>query len=131
MLASGVGLAGGGTDIARAAFSAVLGERAAGVFLTLSLMLFAYTSIIGWAAYGLSAAGFLFGENRARAAVWPIAAFTALGAVVKPGPVWRFGETLNCLMALPNTAAVLLLLPAVGEALPVRPRLFGQSKARR
>ena len=33
--------------------------------------------------------------------------------MTRPALVWRFGETLNYLMALPNMAAVLLLLPAV------------------
>ena len=113
VLASGVPLSGGGAEIARAAFAAVLGERASGIFLALSLLLFGYTSIIGWAVYSLSAARFLFGKEHRRTAAAAIAVFSAVGAVTRPALVWRFGETLNCRMALPNMAAVLLLLPAV------------------
>ena len=113
VLASGVALPSdaksSGTSIALSAFSSVLGEKAAGVFLSFSLLLFAYTSIIGWSVYGLSAAKYLFGEKAKKPYCVIFTLLTALGAFVRVDIAWKCGEALNYLMAAPNLIALMLL----------------------
>lgn len=109
VLSSGVPLSGSGAGIALSAFSSVLGGRAAGVFLAVSLLLFAYTSIIGWSAYGLQAVVYLFGKGAKLPFCLLFTALTALGVFLRSEAVWKAGETLNYLMAAPNMLAVLLL----------------------
>ena len=98
-----------GTSIALSAFSSVLGEKSASVFLSVSLLLFAYTSIIGWSVYGLSAAKYLFGEKAKTPFCVIFTLLTALGAFVRVDIAWKCGEIFNYLMAAPNVFALLLL----------------------
>lgn len=98
-----------GTKLALDAFSTVLPRSFASVFLLISLFLFAYTSIIGWAMYGLQSARYLFG-NKIRLPFCIIyTAFNVSGAIMSVEKAWLAGETLNYLMAIPNILALLLL----------------------
>ncbi len=92
-----------------AAFSAVMGREAASVFLAVSLLLFAFTSLIGWSAYGLCCAEALFGQRSRLPFLFAFCFLTALGGFLRAGFVWKAGETLNYLMAAPNLLAVLAL----------------------
>lgn len=98
-----------GVSIALSAFSTVLGVKSAGIFLSVSLLLFAYTSLIGWSVYGLAAARYLFGKRSRLAFCIAFTVLTALGAFVRVDAAWKCGEMLNLLMAAPNIAALLLL----------------------
>ena len=113
VLSSGVSLPSdpsvSGTRIALSAFSSVLGEKAASVFLAVSLLLFAYTSIIGWSVYGLSAVKYLFGEKAKTPFCVIFTLLTALGAFVRVDIAWKCGEIFNYLMAAPNIFALLVL----------------------
>ncbi len=110
VLASGAFTAkGGGTAIALAAFSPVFGKKASAVFLAFSLLLFAYTSIIGWSVYALRCGEHLFGKKAKLPCCAVITLCSALGAFIPAARVWQFGEILNYLMAAPNLIALLLL----------------------
>ncbi len=110
VLASGAFTAkGGGTAIALAAFAPVFGRKASAVFLALSLLLFAYTSVIGWSVYGLRCGEWLFGKKARLPCCAVITLCSALGAFIPAARVWQFGETLNYLMAAPNLLALLAL----------------------
>ncbi len=81
--------------------------------VTLSLSLFAFTTILGWSVYGERCAEYLFGIK----AIWPFRVAWILavpiGAVANLGFIWLVADTLNALMALPNLIALLLLSPVV------------------
>ncbi|MCZ6804824.1 MAG: sodium:alanine symporter family protein [Proteobacteria bacterium] len=81
--------------------------------VSFGLVLFAFTTILGWSYYGERCASYLFGTNIIiyYRILWIIAIFT--GAVVKLELVWAFADVLNGLMALPNLLALLLLSPVV------------------
>ncbi len=81
------------------------------LIVTLGLVLFAFSTIIGWSYYGETGIVYLLG---ARAAlpyrlVWLV--FIYLGAVGSLHLVWDVADTLNGLMAIPNLTSVLLSLP--------------------
>lgn len=81
--------------------------------VTFGLILFAFTTILGWSYYGERCASYLFGTNIIiyYRILWIVAIFT--GAVIKLELVWTFADIFNGLMALPNLVALLLLSPVV------------------
>jgi AGCS family alanine or glycine:cation symporter len=81
------------------------------IVVTGGIVLFAYSTVIGWSYYGETGIVYLLG---ARAAVpyrilWLV--FIYLGAVGSLQVVWGVADTLNGLMALPNLVAVLGSIP--------------------
>lgn len=126
ILSSGAWRPGGpsGAALTAAAFGSVLGPVGEGV-VTLSLLLFAFSSILGWSCYGEQSLAFLFSqENGPRKMPRGLtllyrAVFlgcVVLGAVWSPQAIWQLVDLCNALMALPNLAALLLLAPqALGE----------------
>lgn len=97
-----------GTALVAEAFSPVLGVFS-GAFTSFLVLVFAFTSIVAWSVYGESCVKYLFGER----SVLPFRVIflfpIALGAVVPVSCVWRAGEALNYLMALPNVVMLLSL----------------------
>ncbi|MCB1877914.1 MAG: sodium:alanine symporter family protein [Chromatiales bacterium] len=79
--------------------------------VSFGLVVFAFTTILGWSVYGERCAEYLFGVK----AVMPFRILWVLaipvGAVVKLSFVWLVADTLNALMAIPNLIALLLLGP--------------------
>lgn len=81
--------------------------------ITFGLILFAFTTILGWSYYGERCVEFLFGVKAIIPfrIIWVIA--IPIRAVLKLDFVWLLADTLNGLMALPNLIALLLLSPVV------------------
>ena len=128
ILVSGVwqpGAPGGltGAPLTAAAFGAVLGPIGAQI-VALSLLLFAFSSILGWSYYGQQCLRYLSGGDRltcAYRAIFLLCAFA--GAVWEPEVLWQLVDLCNALMALPNLTALLLLAP---QALSVLARWRAQ-----
>jgi AGCS family alanine or glycine:cation symporter len=79
--------------------------------VTTGLVLFAFSTLIGWSYYGETGIVYLLGT---RAAVpyrlaWLV--FIYLGAIGSLHLVWDIADTLNGLMAIPNLISVLISLP--------------------
>lgn len=81
--------------------------------VTIALVVFAFTTIIGWSYYGERCWQYLFSENSliVYRVVWVAAAFAF--ANVKVALVWNLSDTLNGLMAVPNLVGLLFLAPMV------------------
>jgi len=98
-----------GAVLTRLAFERGLPGGWNGIVVTLSVMLFAFSTLLGWAYYGERNMDRLFG----RAAVAPYRlAFVLVifvGAVQELELVWTFADIMNGLMALPNLVGLLLL----------------------
>jgi AGCS family alanine or glycine:cation symporter len=104
-----------GAALAGQAFSIGLPGTWGNIVVTTSLVLFAFSTLIGWSYYGETGIVYLLG---ARAAVpyrlvWLV--FIYLGAVGSLHLVWDIADTLNGLMALPNILTVLLSLPLLRQ----------------
>ena len=108
-----------GAPLSAAAFGTVFG-RWGGVFVSVCLLLFAFTSLLGWSYYGERGLSYLTGTTRWK---WLYRVFfmvmVVLGSVGDMSSMWQLADIFNGLMALPNLAALLLLSP---EAL----RLLGE-----
>jgi alanine or glycine:cation symporter, AGCS family len=81
--------------------------------VSIGLVLFAFTTILGWSYYGERSAEYLFGTKiiKPYRLLWIIAIF--FGAIIELKLVWAFADVLNGFMALPNLVALLLLSPVV------------------
>jgi AGCS family alanine or glycine:cation symporter len=100
-----------GAALSVQAFSSGLPGTWGGIIVTTGLVLFAFSTLIGWSYYGETGAVYLLGS---RAAVpyrllWLV--FIYLGAVGSLQLVWSVADTLNGLMAIPNLVSVLISLP--------------------
>lgn len=84
-----------------------------GYIVSFGLMIFAFTTILGWSYYGERCAEYLFGTGiiLPYRIAWLIAVIT--GAVTKLNLVWTLADVMNGLMAMPNLVALLLLSPVV------------------
>jgi alanine or glycine:cation symporter, AGCS family len=81
--------------------------------VTFGLVLFAFTTVLGWSVYGERCAEYLFGIRAVMPfrILWVLA--VPVGAMGKLGFIWLLADTLNAMMAIPNLIALLLLSPVV------------------
>lgn len=100
-----------GSALSGAAFSTVMGVWG-GPFVALCLLMFAFSSLLGWSYYGERGLAYLTGSRR-WTGVYRVVflVFTVLGSVGEVGAVWQVADICNGMMALPNLAALLLLSP--------------------
>ena len=80
-----------------------------GIVVSIGIILFAYSTILGWAYYGEKCAQYILGSKvlLPYRMLWVL--FVALGAVAQLTFVWDLADTLNGLMAVPNLIGLLLL----------------------
>lgn len=79
------------------------------VILTLGIISFAYSTILGWAYYGERCVEYFAGKVALVPYRILYIAVAAIAPVVALDLVWLIADTLNALMAIPNLVAVLLL----------------------
>lgn len=100
-----------GAPLAAAAFGTVFG-RWGGVFVAGCLLLFAFSSLLGWSYYGERGLSYLLGGRRGRGMFRVLFLSVILvGSVGDLTAVWHVADLCNGLMALPNLIAILLLSP--------------------
>jgi AGCS family alanine or glycine:cation symporter len=95
------------------AFSAGLPGTWGGIVVTTGLVLFAFSTIIGWSYYGETGIVYLLGPKAALPyrLLWLV--FIFLGAIGSLHLVWDIADTLNGLMAIPNLISLLIALPLI------------------
>ena len=100
-----------GAPLSAAGFSTVFGPFGE-IFVSVSLLLFAFTSLLGCCYYGERGLEYLSGSNRWRG-IYRIIFLWALvwGSVADVTSVWELADIFNGLMALPNLFTLLLLSP--------------------
>ncbi len=106
-----------GAALTTAAFNSVLDgilpTGAGGVIVTISLALFAFTTILGWCVYSERCVIYLFGDAALKPFRIIFTLVVPIGAVAKLETVWLLSDTLNACMAIPNLIAILMLSPVV------------------
>ena len=104
-----------GAPLTAAAFGSALGPVGEGV-VAFSLLLFAFSSILGWSYYGEVCLDFLSGVRLVPLYRAVFLLCTLTGALWSPQVIWQLVDLCNALMALPNLAALLILAPqALGD----------------
>jgi AGCS family alanine or glycine:cation symporter len=101
-----------GAPMSSLGFNNGLGEVGSYI-VTFGLIVFAFTTMLGWSYYGERCGEYLFGVKIIMPfrLAWVAALF--IGAWFKLGFVWLLADVLNGLMALPNLLALLLLSPVI------------------
>ena len=101
-----------GVALTQSAFSTVFSYFGPAL-LTIFLVLFAFTTILGWNYYGERCFEFLFGVRF----IWlyrvVFVVMVLLGGFIELDMVWIIADIVNALMALPNLIALLVLSPVV------------------
>ncbi|HEL0619003.1 alanine/glycine:cation symporter family protein [Streptococcus equi] len=101
-----------GAPLTQSAFASIFGHM--GTYaLTLSLVLFAFTTILGWSYYGERCFIFLFGMTHLSYFRLIFVVMVGLGGFLKLELIWILADIVNGLMALPNLIALLALSPVV------------------
>jgi AGCS family alanine or glycine:cation symporter len=100
-----------GAALSARAFETGLPGTFGSIVVTGGLVLFAFSTLIGWSYYGETGIVYLLGAKAAMPyrAAWLV--FVYLGAVGSLHLVWDIADTLNGLMAIPNLVSVLGSLP--------------------
>lgn len=102
-----------GAELTSIAFTKGLGSILGEYIVSIGLVLFAYSTLIGWSYYGEKAIEFLFGEKVIMPYRIVFTIFVAIGALINLDLVWGIADIFNGLMALPNLVALLLLTPVI------------------
>ncbi len=81
--------------------------------VTFGLVVFAFTTLLGWSYYGERCAEFIFGVRviTPYRILWVVAILT--GALIKLDLVWLLADVMNGFMAIPNLIALALLSPVI------------------
>ena len=113
IITSGVWTSGAsGAALSAAAFEQAM-PGVGGYILTLALVIFAFTTILGWSYFGEKCWEYMVGTKSILPfrILWVVA--VPFGAIAQLDFAWLVADTLNGLMAIPNLLSLLLLSPIV------------------
>jgi len=79
------------------------------IILTVGLLTFVFSTILGWSYYGEKAIEYLIGTKAVLPYRWLWVVMVFVGCVVTLNIVWTFSDITNALMALPNLVSLILL----------------------
>ncbi len=99
-----------GAALTAQAFSKGFGNGG-NIFLSIALICFAFSTIIGWSYYGERCLGYLTKNSKMVIILYRVLfiASIVIGATLELTLVWNIADTLNGLMAIPNLIALLFL----------------------
>lgn len=97
-----------GASMTLAAFNSVF-PVVGGYIVTIGLILFAFTTIIGWAYYGEKCVEYLWGEKSIPFYRVLFITMAFIGAILELQVVWKISDIFNGLMAFPNLIALAAL----------------------
>ena len=107
--------AGEGAELVFSAFESALGPVGAGA-AAVCTALFALATVAAWSCYGREGLFYLTKGRGGDLFALASAAAACLGCLLPLGAVFRLGDAMNGLLALPNLAALFLLSREVAEA---------------
>ncbi len=105
-----------GAEMTAYAFETVMGPAGRWI-VTLTVTLFAFSTLISWSYYGEQGVTFIFGEKYIPAYRYIFIVFIFIGAIAQLNIVLNLSDAVYGLLALPNIMACYILLPKVKAAL--------------
>jgi AGCS family alanine or glycine:cation symporter len=96
-----------GAELTALAFDRSLPGGWGELIVTLGLVFFAYSTILGWCYYGEKSIEYLFKERAVKAYRIVFVIFVAIGTFLKLETVWTLADLMNGLMAFPNLIGLL------------------------
>lgn len=85
------------------------------IFVAIAMLLFAFTTVLGWSQYGTKAVEYLFGEKGTKVYKVIFVLMIISGAVMTSSLAWDISDTFNGLMMIPNLIGVVVLFPLVAR----------------
>ncbi len=104
-----------GAVVTNLAFSEGLGTAAGGTIVTLGLLFFAFTTILGWCYYGERCFVYLAGVKGVKFYRFIFIVLVGCGAFIHLETIWILADIVNGLMAFPNLVALIGLRKVVFE----------------
>jgi AGCS family alanine or glycine:cation symporter len=102
-----------GAALTSAAFTDGLGSKLGEYIVSIGLVLFAYSTLLGWSYYGEKSLEFLSGEKIIKPYRYLFTVFVGIGAISQLDLVWGIADIFNGLMAFPNLIGLLALSPII------------------
>ena len=89
------------------------------VFLTISVVLFAVSTMISWSYYGLQSWKYLFGRGRLADLTYKLVfcMFVVIGSAASMSSIWDFSDAMIFAMVFPNMIGLFFLFPVVKKEL--------------
>ena len=81
--------------------------------VAIGLLLFAWSTMLGWCYYGEKSLEYLVGPGSIKVFRFVFIFFIGFGAIAEADLVWTIGDISNALMAFPNLVALLILSPLI------------------
>lgn len=91
-------------------FSCVFPEMVSRIFVCVSLIFFAFSSVLPWGCYGTAAFEYMFSSQYCGVYRTLFALCAFFGAVLNVRDVWIISDTFNALMFIPNIFALLIII---------------------
>ena len=83
------------------------------IVVSISIIFFAFSTIIGWSYYGDRCVDYLFGQKWVTHYKIIYCIIIPVGATIELSTVWTISDIFNALMAWPNLLGIILLSPFV------------------
>lgn len=103
-----------GAGLVGEAFGTVFGGFG-GKFIAIAILLFAFSTVLGWSHYGTTAWQYLFGEKTQVLYKVVFVVMIYFGCTMSLTLAWDLSDTFNGLMMIPNLIGVLALCPLVSR----------------
>lgn len=103
---------GDGSTLVASAFGNAFGA-AGEMFVAIAMLMFAFTTVLGWSHYGSKSVEFLLGIKAAKVYKVIFVLMMVSGAIMTSSIAWDISDTFNGLMMLPNLIGVVALSPTV------------------
>lgn len=118
-----------GSGLVGEAFATVFGGLGP-KFIAIAILLFAYSTVLGWSHYGAKAFEYLLGTKAMVVYKVVFIIMTFFGCTMSLGLAWDLSDTFNGLMMIPNLVGVLALSGTVGRITSnyVRRKLHGSDE---
>lgn len=105
-----------GVDLTARAFASVMGPAGSWI-VTITVTMFAFSTLISWSYYGEQGVTYVFGEKGITPYRYVFVGFVFLGAIAKLSVVLNISDGVYGLLAIPNMVACFLLMPVVKKTL--------------
>ena len=101
-----------GSALVGQAFSTIFGSLGP-AFIAIAILLFAFSTVLGWSHYGSKAWEYLFGVKSVILYKTVFVLMIFIGCIMNLSLAWDLSDTFNGLMAIPNLIGVIALSPIV------------------
>jgi AGCS family alanine or glycine:cation symporter len=103
-----------GSGLVGEAFATVFGAFGP-KFIAIAILLFAFSTVLGWSHYGATAWQYLFGEKTQLIYKVLFVIVIFFGCTMSLSLAWDLSDTFNGLMMIPNLIGVIALCPLVAK----------------